>query len=338
MPDEEQKVVVQGTPVPKKSCGWMAAWVVLFLILFGVFGILGFTKWMQLTQQLRELKDTVKNTAKLEAEKWSPVDEKMNQLNTAQTALQTELQQQGATLASWKEAASGNIDRWYVAEARYLVKLAQFEVTLSRNYALVNGYLEKAQDVLQKVSDPKVVDMRSTLKQDQDDVLKASSAGDLTAHFEKLVALDKQIDKLPLPLQKLEPVAAPVAANISATNQAWWTQGLEKSWQLLKEIVVVRKNASDRAPFILPDEKILLQANLHLQMQHALDGLLRNQAQIYTTSLQQAIEWVTLYFKADDPFTAAWLKEVIALQQVDLSRLQLDVSHTLPLFDAYLNQ
>ena len=339
MSDEEQQTVVKEITAQKKTSPWCAIWVVLFLLLFGVFGILGFTKWTQLNQQLRELKEVINSETKSSAERLKPVDDKLSELNTMQASLQKELQEQSTTLASFKEAASGNVDRWYVAEARYLVKVAQLEALTSANYLLVNGNLEKAQEVLQKVADPKAVEMRAALKQDQEAVLRAASTIDISTLFQKLVELDKQIDALPFPLQTLQPVTLPASADIAhPMSKAWWDRGLTESWRLLKEVVVVKKNTDNHLPFMLPDDKTLLQANLHLQIQHAMDALLRNQSNIYSLSLQQAIDWVTKYFKADDALTVAWLKDVTALKQVDLSKAQLDVSKTVPLFDAYLNQ
>lgn len=339
MSDEQQQTVVKENTAQKKSGAWCAIWVVLFLLLFGVFGILGFTKWTQLNQQLRELKEVIHNDTKSNAERLKPVDDKLSELNTMQTSLQTQLKEQSTTLASFKEASSGSVDRWYVAEARYLVKIAQLEALTSANYLLVNGNLEKAQEVLEKVADPKALEMRAALKQDQEAALKAASTIDIATLFQKLTDLDKQIDALPFPLQTLQSAMIPATSDIAQPmSKAWWDRGLNESWRLLKEVVVVKKNTDNRLPFMLPDDKNLLQANLHLQVQHAMDGLLRNQPKIYSLSLQQAIEWVTKYFKADDALTVAWLKDVTALQQMDLSATQLDISHAVPLFDAYLNQ
>lgn len=338
MSDEQQQAVTQAAPSTKKSGGWYAIWVVFTLILFGVFGILGVTKWMQLNQQLRELKEMVSSNIKLSADHLKPLEDKLTQLSADQTTQQTTLQQQSETLSAWKEAASGNVDRWYIAEARYLVKLAQFEVGLSRNYLLVNGYLEKAQSLLEKIADPRALEMRNALKLDQEQVLKLASSDTLNAQFEKLAALDKQIDALPLPAQTIKPVDVDVLQPAAPMSKAWWEKGLQESAKLLKEIVVIKKINDHVPPFILPEDKIIMQANLHLQLQHAMDGLLRTDSKIYAASLQQAMEWVDRYFKKDDPTTMAWLEAVKVLSQIDLSALQLDVSHAVPLFDAYLNQ
>lgn len=336
MSDEQQQTTTPPTVYVKKTSGWYALWVMLFLILFGVFGILGFTKWVQLTEQLKELKSSIQHSAKQNDQRLEPLQAKLNQIEAAQTILKTDVQQQSDTLATWKQAASGNIDRWYVAEARYLVKLAQYEANASTDYTLVSGYLEKAQDILQKVTDPKAVEMRAALKQDQEQVQAKTAGFDIGALFQQLVTLDQQIDKLPFPLQTVKAIELPESNIARPLTKAWWDKGLDETWRVLKDVVVVKKTSGDRPPFLLPDDKSLLQANLHLQIQHAMDGLLRHQAKIYIASLQQAIDWVTRYFKADDAVTVAWLKDASQLQQTDLSLLSLDVSHAVPLFDAYL--
>jgi len=336
MSDEQQQQAVTKPAVPsKKTSGFQIFWTVLFLILFGVMGILGYTKWLQLQQQLHALKESIQQDSKLNDTRFQPLQDKINQVEIQQNTLKTDVAQQNETLSAWKEAASGNINRWYVAEARYLVKLAQYEANASSNYLLVSAYLEKANDVLQKVSDPKAVDMRNALKQDQEQVTKAESQ-DIGALYQKLVALDKQIDFLPVPLQTTPSIPKPSVPDVNLMNKGWWNKGLDETWQLLKQMVVVKKYTDTRLPFLLPDERSLLAANMHLQMQHAMDGLLRNQAKIYQASLQQTIDWVQRYCKTNEALTIAWLKDMAQLQQVNFNALSLDISHAVPLFDAYL--
>lgn len=331
MSDEQTQMT---ETLPKKTSSFISILLVLLIIIIGFFGIVGFIKWQQLNQQLYDLKEMMKREMLVQKEQLKPYQDKLSQLESTETALKNSIQHQEEILSSWKGAASGNIDKWYIAEAKYLVNLAQLEANASNHYLLINGYLEKAESILQQVNDPKAIEMRALIKQDQTQVLSKATTNDMANIFQQLSALDKAIDSLPLPLQKLAPVN-PVTSEIK--QETWWRRGLSESWQTLKEMVVIKKTNNNK-PFILPDEKIFLQANLHLQLQHAIDGLLRNQAAIYSESLDQAINWVNQYYKIDDPKTKEWLAQIKALKQIDLSTNKLEVSHAIPLFDAYLNQ
>jgi uroporphyrin-III C-methyltransferase len=338
--DHELKPEPSAKQSTRRRCPMKWALLMLAFILIVVAGIFAYMSEKKLNQMLVKTQQQFHN-AKTTADKdWSLLSKKIDDLRDEMTSLKHTVTQQETRLASFQEAKNGQFERWYVAEARYLVKLAQLELSVSRNVFLANGYLEKAQQILVMLNDPKIVEIRALLKQDQDR-LKEYVPIDIVALYQKWVQLDKQIETLPFALQSGQSQRTPPAVTEKNTNTSptdSWNKKWDQALQSLKQIVVIKKNTKNVIPFILPDDKAILYANLHMQMQQASYGLLRYQKIIYQTSLQHVIDWTHLYFNVGDTRTASWLQAISALKNSEIDAAVPDISHSIPLFDAYLGR
>lgn len=189
----------------------------------------------------------------------------------------------------------------------------------------INAALADTVSVLQdKVteSQKEIVSLQSSLKELQTAPLEqAKSKEELTRLYMALSALNTGLDRLPLPIGPVQ--VKQEAPETVPENLTWWQTGLAKTWGVLKKIVIVRYNATDMPPLVLPEEKHYLFMNLHAEMQNAMWAVLHGNKEIYQQSLQQVTSWVLQYFVVNAPETQAVLKQLQDLQGVANSSLEI---------------
>lgn len=139
---------------------------------------------------------------------------------------------------------------------------------------------------------------------------------DVTAIYTKLIAVNVQLDQLPLPPTPLQQETA--VTSTDENNMSSWQKGLNRTLQALYQIVIVRYNENKTMPLVLPEERHFLYQNLHAEMQSAIWGVLHRNPAVYHTSLARVTNWVQQYFVQSSPATAMVLQELTALQSIDV--------------------
>jgi len=244
--------------------------------------------------------------------------------------------QQEQFMSEWRSAQKGDLNKWRIAEAQYLVKLADDQLQFSNNIQLAILLAQEADKILANMQDASVNEIRNSLATDLLN-LRAAPQVDITALYLRLTALNKQVDKLSLPFNPIKVEQT----NLPATNTAglpWWKAGLVYSWDALRKIVVVRNYGSNILPLVMPDEKIFLYQNLHAQMEDVMWGLLHRHAEVYKASLLRATAWIKQYFAQEAQETKTMLHEMDALQKENVQPAVMNLSNTLQLFEQYYAQ
>ena len=272
----------------------------------------------------------------------SDLTENKNEMTNLQNALQdvhaatqnsqTLSAKQEQMIADWKSSQQGNLEKWYVAEAEYLVRLANDHVMFTQNTAMAMTLLQRADQVLAKLNNGNLMPIRKSLATDMAS-LQETPQVDVTELYLVLNALNTQIDKLPLPAGPLQPSDQEVTT--PATNLPWWRAGLSKSWDVLKKIVIVRYNSGNLPPLVLPEERGFLYQNLHAQMENAMWAALHGNWRVYQMSITQARNWIAQYFIVDAPATQAMLQRMQGLQNLNVQPPKANLTPTMQLFDAY---
>lgn len=243
--------------------------------------------------------------------------------------------QQEQLMSEWHAAQQGNLNKWRIAEAQYLVRLANDHLQFTHNTQLALTLLQRADQELANIQDANVLQIRKSLAADLAG-LQAAPPVDVTATYLRLSGLNAQVEQLPLPVTPLseeENTSTPMTAS---SDLPWWKAGVEKTMETLRKVVIVRYNDSNSLPLALPDEKIFLFQNLHAQFEAAMLALLNNQAEIYQASLTRAQEWIQQYFAQDAVPTKTMLQSLDELRKVNLQPAAVNLANTLQLFDAAL--
>ena len=249
-----------------------------------------------------------------------------------QTA-QEQANKQEKILADWQAVQTGNLDKWYLAEAAHLVRLANDQAQLFSAQTVIIALLQRAEETLKNVADPRVAPIQKSLALDINNIQNTPAINVDTLYLQ-LINVDKQVNQLPLPIMqdKSEP------QNASGEEKEilpWWQKGWEHFLQALKQIVIVHDNSKNALPLVIPSEKIFLYQNLHAQMENAMWGLLHRDVLIYQLSLQRAMDWIQQYFVQDAEITKNVLQSLQTLQKTNIQPPIINLAPTLQLFDQY---
>lgn len=246
--------------------------------------------------------------------------------------------EQERLVTEWRAAEKGDLNKWRVAEAAYLVRMANNQLKFANNSALALTLLQQADLSLQNVQNAE--NIRQALAENEAK-LQAMPKVDVASLYIRLNALDKQIDNLSLITYPLKDTTHPAINQLVVEEPLpWWKAGLKNAWNSLSQLVIIRDTSKNSAlPLVLPDEKMFLYQNLHAQFANAMWSVLHREQTVYDSSLTRITEWITQYFNSDLEPTKVMLQNIDELKKVDIvSPSTLDLSDTIARFDQYLNQ
>ena len=304
-----------------------AAFLLVFLFCYGYFQLTSVN--ITLARMLTDLQNKTVND-----------DQKIANLQKSVIDLQTTAQKseelsakQEQMITDFEKTGQGNLEKWSVLEAQYLVRLANDEAQFTHDLSTALALLERANQILQNTKEDSLLAIRQALANDIAN-LQAKPDIEITSLYLQLTAMQNQLDQLPLPVNPL-PEKTQSIADQTQTEETWWKKGLDHSYQMLRQLVVVRYNGSNALPLLLPDEKTFLYQNLHAQFEGASFALLHRNEQIYQASLTRAVDWSKKYFDQGAPLTQAILLNLEKLRQVNIAPQSVNFSETLQLFDPY---
>jgi uroporphyrin-3 C-methyltransferase len=324
---------IQPPETPRRKRSWCGLFLFLLMLIILAAGIYGYIclhkRNIALNHQLTELKQQ----SQADRENFTSIQSTLKDVQEGTQKARDLADQQEQMMADWKATQKGDLQKWYVAEAQYLVKLANDQLQYTHDTQMALNLLQRADQVLKNVDAANVEAIRKSLANDI-----ASVQGDpqtnLTNLYLRLNNLNSQIDKLPLPAL---PLPDAKQKEINVDGLPWWKAGLKRSWETLRHIVIV-KNTANTLPLVLPDEKLFLYQNLHAQLETAMWAVLHRNVDVYNTSLDRAIDWVQLYFAQDDEQTKTTLQTLQELRKTDISVPKTDLTQTLQLLTDYFGQ
>lgn len=306
--------------------GWVkVSFIVLFIttLLFVVAGYFGYCQFIELTKRTQTDQD---NLASLQTsyDQLKQTTEKSVELSAKQEQI----------IADWQAAQKGDLNKWYVAEAQYLVRLANDHILYTYNVAMALTLLQRADQVLQNLQDAGVTQLRSLLA-DNIAALQQHPPVDITNLYLQFSGLNQQLDQLLLPPSPLKADKKPAKSAEEDMNTSWWQKGIDKSWEALSKIVIIRNNETNMMPLVMPDEKVFLYQNLHAQMESVMWAVLHRDNDVYQAGLTRMIAWTRQYFDQDAQATQAMLENLTNMQKINLKPQTVNVAATLQAFDGY---
>lgn len=323
------------SPKPKRRRGFcILVFIILILIIMAGLGLASF-QWKNQLALNKTLMSLQKETQSKEVE-LAALKQSVEALQAANQKSQDLSNQQEQMLTEWRQAQKGDLTKWRMAEAQYLVRLANDSVQFDSNSVLGLILLKRAQEILLSLQDTALLTIQKSLASDIAN-LEATQPINTTTLYLDLTGVNSQIDQLILPSTPLNEKAPVPPSTTTDTTQSWWKQGLDKSWQALSKIVIVRYNGNNALPLVLPEEKLFLYQNLHAQMENALWAVLHRNPDVYKASLARASAWIEKYFVQDEA-TKAVLKKIETLQAINIQPPAINFSATMQLFDTYFSQ
>ncbi|WP_075183412.1 uroporphyrinogen-III C-methyltransferase [Pantoea sp. 1.19] len=229
---------------------------------------------------------------------------------------------------------SGNDTRtWLLAQADYLVKLAGRKLWSDQDVTTAAALLKSADSSLAEMNDPSLIDVRRALTQDISD-LSAVSQVDYDGIILKLNQLANGVDNLRLADNNSDDTPMDEDGGELSTSLREWRQNLVKSWHaFMDDFITVRRRDSTAEPLLAPNQDVYLRENIRSRLLIAAQAVPRHQNEIYSQSVDTVSAWVRAWFDTNDPATKAFLAQLDALSEQNISMDVPDSLSSQPLLD-----
>ncbi|GAB2196919.1 uroporphyrinogen-III C-methyltransferase [Sessilibacter sp. MAH4] len=333
--------------------------LILGVIAALVFGYVSISpKWNQLETTVEQASEQVQSS-----------DLALTQLNQADTQLNQKLQaltasdkNQQATLDkhfqelqlrldshNQRLLALSNTSRedWQLAEAHYLVRLANQRLLVDRSARSAIGLMEAADQILRELALPDLFAVREALARDLA-ALKLANEIDREGIYLRLQGLAEALDQLPtfqkpeLHGQDIDLLAGEDAA--AEETQTWWQ--MTKGWfvsagrwfgEVSRPYLQIQHHNEPVGPLLPPSSVGYLRQNLRFSLEQAQLALLREETAIYQAALSQAENIVTEYFPESSP-AKSLLTEIAELKLQTVEQNLPTIFTSQQQLQAYLDQ
>ncbi|WP_051235189.1 uroporphyrinogen-III C-methyltransferase [Marinimicrobium agarilyticum] len=331
--------------------------------LFAVFWVgltlaAGYGVWW-VWQDLNEQRATVADLRETIAEQGETLERQDRELRQAPEQLKrefsTELDQarrgQSELLSSLEQRmnrvdrrlsaiASTNREDWKLAEAEYLLRLANQRLVLERDSVNALALAETADAILRDLGDSDLLPVRRALASDIE-ALKLADQVDREGIYLRLLALGEQLPTLPI----VEPMRAPEGegtVNDAQGEQAggvWNTikGSFQRMMERLSSHIRIRQHDKPIEALADPREQYLLRQQLQLMLEQAQAALLREQSQLYQNSLNRAADWIEAHF-ALNPQTETVMARLRELAEIDIAPELPDLDDALNLLETHIER
>ena len=224
----------------------------------------------------------------------------------------------GALTARHRDGPPDTRD-WQLAEAEYLLRIANGRLVMERDVAAARRLLDAADALLEELDDFALHRVRAALAAERLALAQTPATGAQTL-FLRLEAVKDSLaglpTKRPAAFTATAPPPAAGAGGELTTPPTIWRQLLRRFAGAFD--YRTRSSVAPR-PLLRPDEALYLELNLRLALERAQLGALRGDATLYAKSLASATRWLTEYVDLEDPRSQG-----VAQALDDAARLKVD--------------
>ncbi len=314
-----------------KKTGRAVAWLALLLALAGLGGA-GYTYWLMEQYQFADkvavesAENRLLANARQQAEAISAdLQAYQRRMAEQEKAIEEMIVRIAGTRRQIGEITHVSRRSWMLAEAEYLLRLANQRLVMEQESVSVMALLKATDEILVKVDDIHLHEVRRQIA-NEIAALRVMGNRDIQGTFLTLSALADQLTKLPL----LSPQQSEVAETKQESNYS-----LDSVLKKLGDLVVIRQREQPVAPLLPPEQHYYVQQNLRLMLEQAQLALLQRKSALYQQSLKKAEQWITDYFQLNNS-TTAMLEGIAELKSVEIAPELPDISGSLTLLKAYL--
>lgn len=186
---------------------------------------------------------------------------------------------------------------WMLAEAEYLIKLAEYKISLEKDKLTAIGLLKTADEKILAIGDNSLIELRQAIAQDIANIqlVVAPDVGGIAVQLEAIV---QQIPELNIIALEFEPLADKEQSSKDESEEFSWEK-LYKNF--LDDFVEVKDHSQPVQPLMTLEQRGNLNANIQMALQQAQIALLRGEQNLYETNVDKASNWIKDFFKLDEP-------------------------------------
>jgi uroporphyrin-3 C-methyltransferase len=189
-----------------------------------------------------------------------------------------------------------------------------------------------AQDHLGQLDDPRLLPLRKQIAEERA-ALKAVPTVDLQGAALSLIALGSRLPKLALR------VDVPDHFGARAADPAQQVQDHSGVWAKIRaafsSLAVLRRSDRVDQRLLSPEQAALVGEVLALRLDSARLALMHAQTPLFRADLKAVAEWLTLYYRDDDPEVRAAQAEIARLATLELAPPLPDITPSLTLLRSY---
>jgi len=218
--------------------------------------------------------------------------------------------------------------QWMVAEAEYLLRIANDRLILARDTDSARVALGLADQRLRDTKDPGWTGVRDQIARD---IAKLSSfqAPDIAGLSARLAALIEQIPQLKIATTTIGPERTLPARVAREPGERSWQTLIDDVWAGLKDSVRIRRRDEPVSAMLAPEQQFFLYENLKLHLEAARLGLARGDQPLFRDNLAIAADWLKKYFEADDSSATAIASAIDEMTEIEIRPEMPDVSQSL---------
>ena len=245
-----------------------------------------------------------------------------------------------------RELSTTSRNDWLLAEAEYLIRLANQRLITERNTKNATILLVTADGILRDLDEVDLLPVREALAKSIT-ALRSAQMVDREGLYLQLNALSEQLVNLPLIEPELEEGATPDESDASAVvneenellSQNWrdqLLQGFNTALDSASDLIRVRRRDTPLEPLPSVEEDHQVRYNLAIMLEQAQMALLREEQAIYEVSLQKAQQWLNSYFELNDS-AAPLVDQLLELEQENVVQQLPDISEGLEVLRDYID-
>ena len=209
--------------------------------------------------------------------------------------------------------------RWLNAEAAYLMRLANYKVTVEHDIQTAVQLLQTIERLLADQLDPAARSALGSVANDREALQNVNVPDKLD--------LSRQIDVM---LQKLDTISITSAREqsyqqgIQTAQQQTGAVAQQQGWSaavidLLRSIFVWRRSESRELEFLAPDQETTIKQQIRLQFEQARMAVVQTNQQLFVQSLQQVEAGLNRHFVQESEAARELLAEVERLRALHIA-------------------
>ncbi len=252
------------------------------------------TKLQQQTSSITQIQNATQATLQSIAQNQN----QLNQLNRANQQLSESLL---STQEKIKALSGRQKQDWMLAEASYLIKIAQLQLTLQKDKATAVQLLKTADSRLIEIADNSLLPIRQAIAKDLSE-LSLIMQPDRVGLSYSLDAISKQVPQLEIAAFQFEPLEKQHSESLVEEQ----SEGFEFKQiydKFLKDFVVIKDHSDPIKPLMSADQRANLNSNIQLALQQAQIAIAQGEEELYRLHIENATLWMSEFFVQNESTT-----------------------------------
>lgn len=258
--------------------------------------------WQQmqgrLDTQISDHASTIKQTQNASQASLQTIGQTQNQVNQLSQSNRQLSESLLSTQERIKELSGRKKQDWMLAEASYLIKLAQLQLTLQKDKVTATQLLKTADSRLIEIADNSLFPIRQAIAKDLSD-LSLVLQPDVVGLTYSLDAISKQVPLLDIAAFQFDPLQQQHSEPLVEEQSDGFD--LKKVYdKFLQDFVVIKDHSQPIKPLMGVEQRANLNSNIQLALQQAQIAIAQGNESLYQLHLQNAINWLTEFFIQND--------------------------------------